>query len=621
VTWEVPGIMEEGIERLRELYPQVFVEGEIDFEKLRTTLRGAIDKSPDRFTFSWAGRRDAVQILQMQTRATLVPSKAESLAYDSTRNLFLEGDNLEVMKLLYKPYFGRIRLAYIDPPYNTGNDFVYQDNYADPLESYLRISGQKSAEGNLLTSNPETSGRYHSAWLTMMYPRLFLARQLLREDGSIWISIDDTEEANLKQICNEIFGEENFVATFIWEKRTTRENRRVFSFNHDLVLCYARDKNLFQASRNLLPLSEEVLERYSNPDKDPRGDWQSVSLNAQAGHATPAQFYKIKTPSGRVLSPPPGRCWSVTEPRLQELIKDNRIWFGQDGDNVPRVKVFLSEADKGLTPQTLWTADEVGTNDSAKKALIDLFSGKSVYETPKPVQLMKRIITIATSPSEGDWIIDFFAGSCTTAHAVMEQNAEDGGNRRFMMIQLPEPTPKDSDARKAGFATIAEIGKERIRLAAKSVTSQHGSQLKVKETGFASDLGFKTFKLAESNHMQWKGVGERTPEKYAEEMKGHIDSLVKGWREENVICEVALKEGFGLDSKMELLKEYKENRVWRVKDSESDMSFQICLDEELNRSLLKRLDVDKESVFICRESAINDTSAANLALQCRLKTI
>jgi adenine-specific DNA-methyltransferase len=613
--------MDEGVTRLKELYPQVFVEGKIDFDRLKSTLGASIDKGPDRFTFSWAGRRDALQILQMQTRATLLPSKSDSEDFVSTRNLFLEGDNLEVMKLLYKPYFGRIRLAYIDPPYNTGNDFVYQDDYTDPLESYLKISGQKSTEGNLLTSNPETSGRYHSSWLTMMYPRLFMARQLLREDGSIWISIDDNEEANLKQICNEIFGEENFVATFIWEKRTTRENRRVFSFNHDLVLCYAKDKTLFQANRNLLPLSEEALGRYSNPDSDPRGDWQSVSLNAQAGHATPAQFYKIKTPGGRILSPPPGRCWSVTEPRLQELIRDNRIWFGSDGNNVPRVKVFLSEADKGLTPHTLWTAEEVGTNDSAKRALIELFSGKAVYETPKPVELLRRIITIGSSPSESDWVLDFFAGSCTTAHAVLEQNAADGGNRHFMMIQLPEPTPKGSDARKAGFVTVADIGKERIRLAAKAIASEYGSQLKVKETSSPHDFGFKTFKLAESNYKQWKGVGERTPEGFAREMKEQIDSLVKGWKEENVVYEVALKEGYALGSRIELLNSFKANRVWKVVDSESDLFFFVCLDDEIRPPFLRQLNIDKQTVFVCRESAINDTIAANLVLQCRLKTI
>ena len=552
VTWEVPGLVESDTEKLKEIFPQVFVEGKVDFEKLRTALGEAIDKSPDRFTFSWAGKRNAVQLLQMQTSATLIPLRETSVDFDGTKNLFIEGENLEALKLLYKPYFGRVKMVYIDPPYNTGSDFVYHDDYADPLHSYLQMTGQKSAEGNLLTSKPETSGRFHSSWLSMIYPRLFLARQLLREDGCVWISIDDTEQANLKLVCNEIFGEENFVATFIWEKRTTRENRRVFSFNHDFILCYARNKDLFQASRNMLPLSEEVLARYSNPDNDPRGDWQSVSLNAQAGHATPAQFYEIKTPSGRILSPPPGRCWSVTKGRMEELIRDNRVWFGADGNNVPRIKVFLSEANKGLTPHTLWSAAEVGTNDSAKKALIELFSGKSVYDTPKPVELMRRIITISTSTTGGDLILDFFAGSCTTAHAVMEQNAIDSGDRHFVMVQIPEATPADSDARKEGFDTISAIGIARLSLAAESVKQQHGLKLKAKEIDSKLDLGFKVFRLAESNYKQWKGVSERTPEKYAEEMKDHIDSLVEGWKEENVAYEVSIKEGFSPNSKFEI---------------------------------------------------------------------
>lgn len=620
VVWEVPGIVARDIERLKEDFPQVLVEGKIDFEKLRTTLGQAIDKSPDRFTFSWAGKRNAVQILQMPTRATLIPVRGESINFDTTQNAFIEGDNLEVLKLLYKSYFGRVKMIYIDPPYNTGNDFVYPDNFADPLDTYLRISGQRSTEGNLLISNPETSGRFHSSWLTMMYPRLFLARQLLSDDGAIFVSIDDHEVHNLREIMNEVFGEENFVATIVWQRRSTPENRKVFSVAHDYILLYAKQAEIFTLTRNLLPMTQEALDRYRNPDNDPRGPWLSVPAIAQTGHATPAQFYTLKTPSGKLLDPPTGCCWRYTKDKMFKEIEANNIWFGQKGDGVPRIKKFLSEGRQGLTPSTIWRPEEADTNEIGRKELIELFNGKNVFDAPKPVRLVENMLKIATQKDSSDIVLDFFAGSCTTAHAVMKLNADDGGNRRFVMVQLPEPTPLESDARKAGFVTIAEIGKERIRLASKAI-EQKGTAKLLGGKPTEQDLSFMVFKLAESNHKPWKGVEERTPERYAGEMREHIDSLVKGWKEENVIYEVAVKEGFGLNSRIEPMKELKTKKTWRVSDPESDLSFLICLDDSIEPSVLKNLNLTKETLFVCRESAINDTVAANLALQCRLKTI
>lgn len=352
-----PDLLAERAAWLKELFPDAITEGKVDFDKLREAIGDEVEGGSERYSFTWAGKKDAFRILQMPSRATLVPVPEESVDFDTTSNIFIEGDNLEVMKLLYRSYFGRVKMIYIDPPYNTGSDFIYNDSFADPLDTYLRLTGQKSSDGDLLTTNPETSGRYHSAWLSMMYPRLFLARQLLRDDGVIWISIDDIEVSNLRLICNEVFGDENFVAHFIWEKRTTRENRRVFSFNHDFILCYAKNKDSFQASRNLLPLSEEVLKRYANPDDDPRGDWQDVSLNVQAGHATPDQFYTITTPGGREITAPPGRAWAFVKEKMNDLIADNKVWFGPSNNNVPREKLFRSEAKEGLTPHTLWKAD------------------------------------------------------------------------------------------------------------------------------------------------------------------------------------------------------------------------------------------------------------------------
>src|SRR6185437_6455399 len=347
----------------------------------------------------------------------------ESVDWDKTQNLMIEGDNLEVLKLLQKSYNGKVKLIYIDPPYNTGNDFVYSDDFQDNIKNYLEITGQVGEAGRKLSSNAESSGRFHTDWLNMMYPRLRLARNLLCEDGALFVSVDDGEVNNLRSVIDEIFGPENFIALFVWEKRTTRENRRVFSFNHEYVLCVAKSKTQFEQVRNLLPTTEEVRNRYANPDNDPRGPWQSVSLNAQAGHATKDQFYSFTTPGGRVLDPPPGRCWAVTKPKLEQLVADNRVWFGETGNNVPRRKLFLSEAADGLTPHTLWTAAEVGTNDSAKKDLIELFGGVEVFDTPKPTALIRRIIEITTSKS--DLVLDFFAGAGPTGEAVFDTNQID----------------------------------------------------------------------------------------------------------------------------------------------------------------------------------------------------
>jgi adenine-specific DNA-methyltransferase len=452
----------------------------------------------------------------------------------------------------------------------------------------------------------------------MMYPRLFLARQLLAPDGSIWISIDDREIGNLRQLLNEVFGEENFVATFIWEKRTTRENRRVFSFNHDYIVCYARDKDAFQASRNLLPLSEQAAARYANPDNDPRGDWQSVSLNAQAGHATPAQFYTVTTPSGREVPAPPGRCWSVTRKRLKELRLDNRIWFGQDGGNVPRLKLFRSEANEGLTPHTLWPASEVGTTDSAKKALMELFDGKAIYDTPKPVELLKRIVQIATAPTGGELALDFFAGSGTLGQAIMELNRAGSSDRRFALVQLPEPIPDESEAKSAGYKTIADICAARIARVALRLQAVESSELRLNK---ATDVGVRYFKLTESNFKPWAGVEGEGEEAYDETMQKFTDPLVEGWKAEDVIWEVVIKEGLSLTSAVDELSDVKSNKVWRVRDADKEQEFTICLDNAIAPETFVALGLGKDDTFICRDAALTDDDAANLALQCRFKTI
>ena len=610
ISKKSPDLSEDYNEWLKEKFPSCFLEGKLDFEKLKQLVSEIIDSSDEKYTFYWAGRSNSIKNIQILSTGTLIPDKKESVNFDDTENIFIEGDNLEVLKLLQKAYFDRIKMIYIDPPYNTGNDFIYKDNFHDSVESYLQQTGQ-TKDGIKLTTNPETSGRFHSDWISFMYPRLFVARNLLKEDGVIFVSIDDNEEHNLKMIMNEIFGEENFVATFIWEKRTTRENRRVFSFNHDFILCYAKNKDLFQASRNLLPLTDSVLDRYSNPDNDPRGDWQSVSLNAQAGHATSTQFYDITTPSGKILPPPPGRCWSVTKNKVGKLIQDNRIWFGQDGNNVPRLKLFLSEADQGLTPHTLWTAKEVGTNDSAKKALIDLFSGKAVYDTPKPIELIQRMITISTSTN--DLILDFFAGSCSTAHAVMELNKSDNGERRCISIQIPELCDEKSDSYKSGYKTITDIGKDRLRRSIKKINDDSKQK---KLSNPVPDLGFKVFKLTKSNYKIWEDVQDET--KLKEQLKLFEDPLIENYKDIDVLYEIILKEGYSLNSKIEEF-QTKPNKIYKVSDDE--FFFYATLDKKLDEKSLKNLNLDQNTMFVCLDSALDDSQKTNLDKQCKLRAI
>jgi adenine-specific DNA-methyltransferase len=549
-------ITEEKLNHLKKIIPEAFAEGKIDWEKLKATLGEDIEFKNERYVLNWAGKSDAFQVLQSPTTSTLVSDKEESVNFDDTENIFIEGENLEVLKVLQKSYFGKIKMIYIDPPYNTGNDkFIYPDKFSETKEEYLSRIGDKDESGyltreGLFRTNSSDNGHYHSNWLSMMYPRLFLARNLLQEDGVIFVSIDDNEVYNLRLLMNEVFGEENFVATFIWEKRTTRENRRVFSFNHDFIVCYARSKELFETSRGLLPMTEEGRKRYTNPDNDPRGDWQSVAITAQAGHGTPSQFYDIITPGGRKVTLPPGNCWRVTEKRLSELIEDNRIWFGKDGNNVPRIKKFLSESKEGLTPHTLWKADEVGTTDSASKALLNLFGGESLFETPKPIELIKRMTAISAQHNCSDIVLDFFAGSATTAHAVLDLNKEDGGNRKFITVQLPEKCDESSEAFKAGYDTIAEIGKERIRRAIKKIKTDPQTELGIDDTADKQDLGFKVFKLQQSNFKIWRS-DVKTEEELVAQLTLHTDPVDENATIKNILYELLLKSGVPLTARIE----------------------------------------------------------------------
>ncbi len=616
-----PDVIPDQMARLREVFPEVVAEGRVDWERLRATLGEIVDDRPERYQFTWAGKRDAIRLLQVPSRATLVPCPEESVSWDTTRHVFIEGENLEVLKLLYKAYFGRVKMIYIDPPYNTGNDFVYPDDFADPLDTYLRLTGQKDGEGNLLTSNPETSGRYHSAWLSMMYPRLFLARQLLQDDGAIFVSIDDTEVANLRLLMNEVFGEENFVAQIEWQKRYTRSNNTEgFTSVIDHILLYRRSEAF---EPRLLAREDAADARYSNPDNDPRGPWKLIPfLNPLSPQERPNLCYEIVQPNTGERITPTRKAWRSSKAVFDSYAREKRVWWGMDGrSRMPGIKRFLSEVRQGMTPTNMWDHQFAGHTDQANAEIKDVF-GDKVFDTPKPVLLIRRMLQLATEPDTDDLVMDFFAGACPTAEAVLRQNREDDGSRQFVCVQLQEPTPAASVARRAGFTSVAEIGKERIRRVLECMHSESTSKLDLPTRDAPEDLGFRVFRLVESSFRQWPLVNTADPRELAAQMELFGDPLVEGWNPERVVAEIALKEaGFGLSYLVDEVSRVAMGTLWRVSDPSREQAFLICLDERIGQEALQALSLGKEDLFVCRNVAIDDSGAANLALQCRLRLI
>lgn len=493
-------LTQENIARIRDLFPGCVTEAKgedgsvklaVDFDQLRQELSESIVEGPqERYHLNWPGKREALLAANAPIAKTLRPCREESVDFDTTKNLFIEGDNLEALKLLQETYLGKVKMIYIDPPYNTGNDFVYRDDFAEDTQSFLTKSNQVDDSGARLVANLDTNGRFHSDWLSMIYPRIKLSRNLLADDGVIFISADDNEIANLVRLCDEVFGEDNFVANFIWEKRTNRENRKVVSSRHDYVVCYAKRQTPGVRALKQLPMTVKALANYKNPDNDPRGMWKSDPATAQAGHGTKDQFYILTAPNGKKHELESGRCWLYTERVMKKEIADGKIWFGKDGNGVPRVKTYLEAKERGLTPESILFAEDVGTNESAKNLLKELFSGKSVFDTPKPVGLIQTLIQL--SCDEGI-VLDFFAGSSTTAEAVFQLNAVDGKNRRFILVQIPEVPGSESEAYKAGYRTISEISLERIRLSGREISSRENIE------AWNKDAGVRVLRLDTSN--------------------------------------------------------------------------------------------------------------------------
>lgn len=610
----------ERLETLRLLIPEVFDEGHIDWEKLKATLGENVNFANERYVLNWAGKSEAFRVMQQPSTATLVPCREESVDFENTQNVFIEGENMEVLKILQKSYFRKVKMIYIDPPYNTGSDsFIYPDKFSESKEEYLRRVGDKNEEGymtrdGMFRKNAKENGQYHSNWLNMMMPRLYLAKSLLREDGVIFISIDDNEVYNLRLLMNEIFGEENFVAQLIWEKRLNRENRNEVSVRHDYILCYSKYTESDVRRIMQLPMNKKALSNYGNPDNDPRGLWKSDPAHAQAGHGTKSQFYTLVAPNGKQHELPSGRCWLYTKEVMDEAIKDNRIWFGKDGNGVPRIKTYLTAKARGLTPETMLFAKDVSTNEKAKNDLKELFDGVAVFETPKPIELISTLMQFALK--EGI-VLDFFAGSAATAHAVMQFN-RDGNNCQFICVQMDELYNENSEAYKAGYKNIAEVSKERIRRAGAKIRKEvEMEQAKQKEqlsfdeeqTVTMPDLGVKVFKLSDSNFKQWRDIKGSDKEEWQQQILDFLDPVTENATIDNMVYELLLKSGKDLNSVIEQKEGY-----YLINGNELILMLESATQDVVNSVLAEHPD---KVIALDRLFEGNDQLKTNTVLQMR----
>ena len=594
--------VEDNITKIAQLFPDCVTEtvdersGQlkhlIDFEKLKQNLSDSVmSERAERYQFTWPDKSKAILLANSPINATLRPCREDSVDFDNTQNLYIEGDNLDVLKCLKETYLHKVKMIYIDPPYNTGNDFVYEDDFAQSSEEYLANSGQFDEQGNRMFTNAESNGRFHTDWLNMIYPRLKVARDLLTDDGVIFISIDDNEVENLRKVCDEVFGEQNFIATLIWERAFAPKNDAKFiSSSHDyIVMCAKRIEN-FKIGR--LERTQEANAHYSNPDNDSRGVWTSGDMLVKTYNKS--CDYPITTPSGKIVNPVPGRCWRFSEESFLEKVKDNRIWFGPEGNGVPRVKRFLSELKfEGMAPTSILFHKEVGHSQEGSKEVTALFGDKGVFDGPKPVRLLQRLLTLANL-DDNSIILDFFSGSASTAHAVMKMNAEKQKHCPFIMVQLPEHISEKK--KEQGYETVCEIGKERIRRAGKKIKEE--SPLTTQDL----DTGFRVLKL-DSTNMQ--DIYYSPKDISQADLFSQVDNVKPDRTGEDLLFQVMLELGATLDSKIETTT-VAGKTIYNVAEG----YLVACFDPDVTDDVVKSIAQMQPAYAVLRDTSMKDDSTA-----------
>lgn len=615
-----PDLASENYKKLEELFPNAVTEtinenGEvvraIDADVLRQEISATVvEGTQERYQFTWPDKKMSVILANQPITKTLRLVREKSVGRDGTpgridtENIYIEGDNLDALKLLQETYLGKVKLIYIDPPYNTGSDLIYEDDFSSNTDEYLEINGEIDHTGNRLVQNTETNGRFHTDWLNMLYSRLRISKDLLADDGLIFISIDDNEIGNLEKICNEIFGQWNKLACLVWQKKTSPDARMDISAAHDYILVYAKNIPEHGFLLNALPYDETRMSSYTNPDNDPRGPWASVDITGQTGRAPKSQFYEITTPSGRKYLPPEGRCWAMSESTFKSLYEDNRLWFGENGDNRPRQKKFLRESE-GQRPWTWWDNKFASYNQASNKELMKLFDGKLVFDNPKPVKLVSRIIELAMRKDAGDIILDFFSGSGTTAHAVMEMNKADYGNRKFICVQIPQELKDTGNDFKAnnvaielGYTNLCDIGEERIRRAGKKIKEE------APLTTAHLDIGFRVFKVDSSN---MEDVYYRPADYNQGQMNMFAENIKKNRTPEDLLFQVMLDLGVLLSSKIEETV-VAGKKVFFVADG----YLIACFDDNVTEETVKAIAQQHPFYAVFRDSGMaNDSVATN----------
>jgi adenine-specific DNA-methyltransferase len=615
---QTPDLTGENIDKIAALFPEVVTEKEgedgatvrvVDFDLLRQLLSKELaEVDAERYRLDWPGKKRALFKANTPITKTLRPVREESVDFDTTQNLFIEGDNFEALKILQESYLGKVKMIYIDPPYNTGKDFVYSDKHTMDAEEYTELTGAEDEEGNkMFKENTRTNPRFHSDWLSMMYERLIIARDLLRDDGVIFISIDDNEAHNLRKICDEIYGEDCFIADIIWNSTKSVTNTALISEAHTHTLVYSKQIDFWTKHREQFRLPESG-EGFSNPDNDPRGPWKADPF--QVGGWRPNQQYEITNPNtGEVYLPSEGNSWKNEYDKFVELMEDKRIVFGTGGEAGPQRKRFLSEAlERGRVTTTLWTDVETTTNGTQQ--LKKLFEGGQLFTNPKPVGLLMRIITLATSHSKDALVLDFFSGSATTAHAAMQQNAEDGGNRKFIMVQLAEETPSESEARKAGYENIAQLGRERIRRAGAKIRTDYADKLKERTTPL--DTGFRTYRVDDTN---MKDVFYHPTEMKQSSLLDTVDNIKEDRSPEDLLTQVMLDLGLTLDLPIEA-RDMRGNTVYVVANG----ALVACFDTDIDFSIVDDIAALSPLKLVFRDASFK-TDADRINLDTRMKRI